>query len=65
MDEKPLPAECILLPPTQLDSARAFKSAPKTVFSGFRPKPQGGNVFDIQQTTPRINVFSENNIRDA
>lgn len=53
------------MPPAQLDGARAFKTAPRTVFTGFRPKPQGGNVFEAQNTTPRINVFSENYVRNA
>ena len=52
-DEKPLPAECILLPPAQLEGAtpRSLKAAP-------RFKPQRTVSGEIGTPRTRINIFS-------
>jgi len=52
-DEKPLPAECILLPPAQLEGTtpRSMKAVP-------RFKPQRTVSGDMGTPRARINIFS-------
>lgn len=60
IDEKPLPAECILLSPAQLT---------KTTPRSFRPMKKDTRVYDVtasQPPQPRINIFVANdNVRSV
>lgn len=52
-DEKPLPAECILLPPAQLEG-----TTPRSMKAVRRYKPQRTVSGDMGTPRARINIFS-------